>query len=105
MGRGSLGASRGIAAATSAAAPKGQMPAAIQQHLQQEQRTIAHEVDTLTPGSSWAVVAYMQQQARVRHTADGYEVQLFSHGSATPQEGLFADLKRARRAIRNHLGV
>lgn len=83
MGRGTLGASRGIVAATSAASnSKGRMSAATQQHL---------------------------QQARVRRTADGYEVQMFAPGSDTPQTGFFdgtkAGLRKARRAIRGHLGV
>lgn len=51
MDRGTLGASRRIAAVTSATAPKRRMPVTIQQHLRQERRTITHEVDTLTQGN------------------------------------------------------
>ena len=112
MGRGTLGASRGIAAATSAAAaPTNSRPAAIQQHLVQAQRTIAHEVDSLTPprDGAWAGIGNQNKQARVRRTANGYEVQLFTHGDDNVHEGLFdksrEGLKKARRAIRGHLGV
>lgn len=60
MGRGTLGTSRGIAAATSAAAPTNSRPAAIQQHLVQAQRAIAREVDSLTPprDGAWAGIRY-----------------------------------------------
>lgn len=116
MGRGTRGASRGIAAATSAAAPQqastqGRMSAATQQHLQQAQAAIVHEVNDLTPAAdgSWVGIANNHQQARVRRTADGYEVQMFTPGSDTPQTGFFdgtkAGLRKARRAIRGHLGV
>lgn len=112
MGSGTLGASRGIVAATSAASnSKGRMSAATQQHLQQAQAAIVHEVNGLTPAAdgSWVGIANNHQQARVRRTADGYEVQMFAPGSDTPQTGLFdgtkAGLRKARRAIRGHLGV
>ena len=107
MGRGTLGTSRGIAAATSAAAPTNSRPAAIQQHLVQAQR----EVDSLTPprDGAWAGIGNQNKQARVRRTANGYEVQLFTHGDDNVHEGLFDNtregLKKARRAIRGHLGV
>lgn len=111
MGRGTLGTSRGIAAATSAAAPTNSRPAAIQQHLVQAQRAIAREVDSLTPprDGAWAGIGNQNKQARVRRTANGYEVQLFTHGADNVHEGLFDNtregLKKARRAIRGHLGV
>ena len=112
MGRGILGASRGIVAATSAALnSKGRMSVATQQHLQQAQAAIVHEVNDLTPAAdgSWVGIANNHQQARVRRTADGYEVQMFTPGSDTPQTGFFdgtkAGLRKARRAIRGHLGV
>lgn len=118
MGRGTLGTSRGIAAATSTAAPTNSRPAAIQQHLVQAQRYIAREVNSLTPprDGSWAGIANQNKQARVRRTAhgkrrtaNGYEAQLFTHGDDNVHEGLFDNtregLKKARRAIRGHLGV
>ena len=115
MGRGSLASSRGVAAATSthvaATNAKGRMSAATQRHLQQAQSAIAREVNGLHPAAdgSWVGVANNHQQARVRRTADGYEVQMFSQGSDTPQTGFFdateEGLRKARRAIRGHLGV
>jgi hypothetical protein len=86
-------------------------PAAIQQHLVQAQRYIAREVNSLTPprDGSWAGIGNQNKQARVRRTANGYEVQLFTHGDDNVHEGLFDNtregLKKARRAIRGHLGV
>lgn len=96
MGRGTLGTSRGIAAAS----PR-----------LQAQRAIAREVDSLTPprDGAWAGIGNQNKQARVRRTANGYEVQLFTHGDDNVHEGLFDNtregLKKARRAIRGHLGV
>lgn len=115
MGRGTMSASRGVAAATStrvaATSTKGRMSAATQQHLRQAQAAIAHEVNDLHPAAdgSWVGIANNHQQARVRRTADGYEVQMFTPGSGTPQTGFFdateEGLRKARRAIRGHLGV
>ena len=115
MGRGTMSASRGVAAATStrvaATGTKGRMSAATQQHLQQAQAAIAREVNGLKPAAdgTWVGVANNHQQARVRRTADGYEVQMFSQGTSTPQTGFFDatddGLRKARRAIRGHLGV
>ena len=107
MGRGTLGTSRGIAAATSAAAPTNSRPAAIQQHLVQAQRAIAREVDSLTPprDGAWAGIGSQNKQARVRRTANGYEVQLFTHGDDRLFDNTREGLKKARRAIRGHLGV
>ena len=65
----------------------------------------------LTPlrDGSWAGIGNQNKQARVRRTANGYEVQLFTHGDDNVHEGLFDNtregLKKARRAIRGHLGV
>ena len=64
MGRGTLGTSRGIAAATSAAAPTNSRPAAIQQHLVQAQRAIAREVDSLTPPRDGAWAGIGNQNSR-----------------------------------------
>lgn len=70
MGRGTLGTSRGIAAATSAAAPTSSRPAAIQQHLVQAQRTIAREVDSLTPprDGAWAGIGNQNKGACTAHS-------------------------------------
>lgn len=68
-------------------------------------------MDSLTPprDGAWAGIGNQNKQARVRRTANGYEVQLFTHGDDNVHEGLFDNtregLKKARRAIRGHLGV
>lgn len=116
MGRGTLGASRGIAAATSSGAGANSpvarhMSAGTQKYLQQQMRAVAAEVDDLNPPESgaWVGAGYGGSQARIRSSANGYEVELFSQGSDTPQNGLFdgtaAGLRKAHRAIKNHLGV
>lgn len=104
MGRGTLGTSRGIAAATSL---KGYLTA----EYRTQKTVIAQAVNEMQPPAdgSWVGAANNDQQARVRLTSEGYEVQLFTSESDNPQIGFYdatkEGLRTARRVMRRHLGV